>query len=68
MELYEIRHKVFQSQSPYGWRNSVYTVVTATMDKDIAEKMLQIYLSNCSEGETYEINTVKEKIKENNND
>lgn len=68
MELYEIVHKIYQAKSMYGWFNPKCTVVTATMDKDMAEKMLQIYLSNCLEWETYKINTVKERIKENNND
>lgn len=64
MELYEIVHEQILSRFDGGY-TSKSTIITATIDKDMAEKMLQIYLSNCLEWETYKINTVKENIKEN---
>jgi hypothetical protein len=67
MELYEITHEQILSRFNGGY-TSKSTIITATTDKDMAEKMLQIYLSNCHEGETYEINIIKENIKENNHE
>ena len=59
MELYEIvRWEIFEyhSRTCYTGRTSV---VTATMDKEMAEKMLEIYKYNQSDNEAYEIRTVR---------
>lgn len=59
MELYEIVHwETFEyhGHTCYTGRTSV---VTATMDKDVAEKMLEIYRHNQSDNEAYEIRTVR---------
>ena len=59
MELYEIvRWESFEyhGHTCYTGRTSV---VTATMDKKMAEKMLEIYRYNQSDDETYEIRTVR---------
>ena len=56
MELYEIVHwKSYLGRSDYGQTS----VITATMDKDMAEKMLEIYRYNQSTDESYEIRTVR---------
>jgi hypothetical protein len=59
MELYEIvRTEIFEY---HGHR--CYTartmVITATMDKDMAEKMLEIYKHNQGMDESYEIRTLR---------
>ena len=58
MELYEIIKTEIQlrySDSRIGQSS----VITATMDKTMAEQMLAIYKYNCGENEEYEIRTVK---------
>lgn len=35
------------------------SVITSTMDKDMAEKMLEIYRHNQSDDESYEIRTLR---------
>lgn len=59
MELYEIvRYEVveYHGHLCYTARTSV---VTSTMDKDTAEKMLEIYKYNQSGNESYEIRTLR---------
>lgn len=57
MELYEIiKTKIIERyENSYLGQPSV---VTATMDKAMAEQMLAIYKHNCGENEEYEIRTV----------
>jgi hypothetical protein len=58
MELYEI---IRISTYPCG--NYICTstnVITATMDKDMAEKMLIIYKQNQNEDESYQLRTLRE--------
>ena len=58
MELYEI---VKLTHKPYkGTDYFEPEVITATMDKDLAEKMLKIYQSNQNMNESYQIRTLKE--------
>lgn len=60
MELYEIvKTEIVE------WHNkNCYTgkssVITATMDKVVAERMLSIYKQNCGDNESYDIRTVRE--------
>jgi hypothetical protein len=59
MELYEIiRSEVleYHGRLCYTARTSV---VTSTMDKDMAEKMLEIYKYNQSDNESYDIRTLR---------
>jgi hypothetical protein len=59
MELYEIvRTEIFEYHGNrcYTAKNSV---ITATMDKDMAEKMLEIYKHNQNGNESYEIRTLR---------
>jgi hypothetical protein len=58
MELYEIVKIdiLDHSQSCYIGKT---TVITATMDKAMAEQMLSIYKQNCGTREGYEIRTIK---------
>ena len=64
MELYEIIHHQIQSRFDGGYI-SKSAVVTATMDKDIAEKMFQIYRANCKMDEAYDMRIIREpEIKE----
>jgi hypothetical protein len=58
MELYEIvkfTHKPTKGEDYFEPE-----VITATMDKDLAEKMLTIYKSNQKMHESYQIRTVRE--------
>ena len=64
MELYEIIHEQIFSRFD-GEYTSKSTIITATMDKNMAEKMLKIYRANCGVDEAYNIRTVREpEIKE----
>ncbi len=73
MEIYEIIHFAFKS-TPYGVCSVKTTVITATMDKDMAEKMFQIYRANCKMDEAYDMRIIREpeikefNFKENQND
>lgn len=59
MELYEIvRTETFEYHG-YRCYTAKISVITATMDKDMAEKMLEIYKHNQSGDESYEIRTLK---------
>ena len=58
MELYEIvkfTHKPVKGEEYFEPE-----VITATMDKNLAEKMLEIYKSNQGENESYNIRTLRE--------
>lgn len=64
MEIYEIIHHQIQSRFD-GGHISKSTVITATMDKDMAEKMFQIYRANCKMDEAYDMRIIREpEIKE----
>ena len=60
MELYEIikKEKLYTlSYNPLIYDCRI-TVITATIDKNIADQMLEIYQSNCNTDEIYEIRTL----------
>lgn len=59
MELYEIvKTEIIERHS--GYYDGKTSVITATMDKDLAEQMLSIYKSNQSSNESYSIRTLRE--------
>ena len=58
MELYEIVK--FTRKPTKGEEYFEPDVITATMDKDIAEKMLEIYKQNQKMHESYQIRTLRE--------
>lgn len=58
MELYEIVK--FIRKPIKGEEYFEPVVVTATMDKQIAEQMLEIYQQNADENESYRIRTLRE--------
>lgn len=59
MELYEIvRYEAFEYHGHLCYTARI-SVVTSTMDKDMAEKMLEIYKYNQSSNESYEIRTLR---------
>ena len=60
MELYEIIKTEIRERYPNGYIGQP-SVITATMDKTMAEQMLAIYKQNCSANEEYEIRTVYRK-------
>ena len=58
MELYEIvkfTHKPIKGEEYFEPE-----VITATMDKNAAEQMLEIYRQNANEDESYQIRTLRE--------
>ena len=60
MELYEIVHwTTFNYHDHLCYTTAKPSVITATMDKDIAEKMLEVYKHNQSADEAYEIRTLR---------
>ena len=60
MELYEIvKTEQEWCSRGYGYYVSNTSVITATTDKDMAEKMLEIYKHNQSDGESYQIRTLR---------
>ena len=60
MELYEIvKTESVWIDRGYGYYNDKMSVITATMDKDMAEKMLEIYKHNQSDDESYQIRTLR---------
>ena len=73
MEIYEIIYHKIESRFDGGYI-SKSTVVTATMDKDMAEKMFKIYRANCKIDEVYDMLVIREpeikefNFKENGND
>ena len=73
MEIYEIIHRQFELWHD-GLHISKHTVITATMDKDMAEKMLKIYRASCKMDEAYDMRVIREpeikefNFKENGND
>ena len=59
MELYEIVHwEAFEYHGHICYTGRTQ-VITSTMDKEMAEKMLEIYRQNQSADEAYEIRTVR---------
>lgn len=60
MELYEIVkiEREWYSRG-YGYYVPKTSVITATTDKDMAEKMLEIYKHNQSDDESYQIRTLR---------
>ena len=59
MELYEIiKHDIIE-RFPNGYASKP-SVITATMDKDMAECMLSIYRQNCGQNEAYDIRIVRD--------
>ena len=58
MELYEIVKKDIIERYPNGYASKP-SVITATMDKDMAEQMLSIYRHNRSDNEEYDIRIVQ---------
>ena len=59
MELYEIVKQDIIERFPNDYTSKT-SVITATMDKDMAEQMLSIYKQNCGINESYAIRTVRE--------
>ena len=68
MELYEIIRTDIIDRSDFYYTGNDY-VITATMDKDLAERMLTIYESNQRDNEAYKIRTLRspEAVSLNNN-
>lgn len=58
MELYELIKVEFTRPTPY-YLIEKSTVITASMDKDMIGRMLDIYRENQGEDEAYEIRTVR---------
>ena len=58
MEIYEIVKDEIFGRDEFGCF-SRSSVITATIDKDVAEQMLAIYKHNCGENERYNIVIVK---------
>ena len=58
MEIYEIVKDEIFGSSEFGCF-SRSSVITATMDKDMAEQMLAIYKHNCGEYERYNIRIIQ---------
>lgn len=58
MELYEIVKTDIIERFPNGY-SSRPSVITATMDKDMAEQMLSIYRHNCGDNESYDIRIIQ---------
>ena len=60
MELYEIvritKNPIITENVPSG----IISVITATMNKDLAERMVTIYQQNANEDESYQIRTLRE--------
>ena len=60
MRLYEIvKTESVYIDRGYGYYNDKTSVITATTDKDVAEKMLEIYRHNQSDNESYQIRELK---------
>ena len=60
MKLYEIvKTESVWIDRGYGYYNDQTSVITATTDKDVAEKMLEIYRHNQSDNESYQIRELK---------
>lgn len=59
MELYEIVKTDIMERYPNGYSGKP-SVITATMDKDMADQMLSIYRQNCGQNEAYDIRIVRE--------
>ena len=62
MDLYEIVKMTRNAISAGNMFGTITTVVTATMDKKVAEQMLTIYQQNANENESYQIRTLREKV------
>ena len=60
MELYEIVKTTINAIRIGNTFGTTTSVVTATMDKKIAEQMLEIYQQNANEDESYQIRTLRE--------
>lgn len=60
MELYEIVKTEIREWYNENCYTSKPSIITATMDKDMAEQMLSIYRQNCGVNEAYDIRTVRE--------
>ncbi len=60
MKLYEIVKTELQwIDRGYGYYDGKTSVITSTMDKDVAEKMLEIYKHNQCDNESYKIRELK---------
>lgn len=60
MKLYEIvKTESVWIDRGYGYYNDKISVITATMDKNVAEKMLEIYRHNQRDNESYQIRELK---------
>lgn len=59
MELYEIVKTDIMENYSNGYLGKS-SVITATMDKDMADTMLSIYRQNCGYNEAYDIRIVRE--------
>ena len=60
MKLYEVvKNELQWIDRGYGYYDGKISVITATMDKDVAEKMLEIYRHNQSDNESYHIRELK---------
>ena len=58
MELYELIKVEFIRPRPH-YLTEKSTVITASMDKEMIERMLDIYRGNQDEDEAYEMRTVR---------
>lgn len=67
MEIYEIVRTEILERHGNGWYTGRPSVITATMDKYMAERMLDIYKQNQSENESYEIRTISAREPEHLN-
>ena len=60
MELYEIVYwTTFRYNGSICYTTAKPLVITATMDRSIAEKMFEIYKHNQGDDEAYEIRTLR---------
>ena len=59
MELYEVVKITNNSIIAKNVPNGIISVITATMDRQIAEQMLEIYRQNADENESYQIRTLR---------
>lgn len=67
MEIYEIIRDEILERHGNGFYTCKPHVITATMDKYVAERMLEIYKQNQSQNEAYSIRTIRAREPENLN-
>ena len=60
MEIYEIIRTEIVERHGNGWYTGRPSVITATTDRYMAERMLEIYKQNQGENESYYIRTISE--------